>query len=70
MADALTGRCFNTRLSEHKRDFKPISMAKLKEDDLNKKLHWLNIAFNYEHRINFVKFKILYLILIIIDKNF
>ena len=32
-----TGRCFNTRLSEHKRDLKPINLAKLKEDDLNKK---------------------------------
>ena len=39
-----TGRCFNTRLSEHKRDLKPINLAKLKEDDLNKKLHWLNIV--------------------------
>ena len=25
-----TGRCFNTRLSEHKRDLKPINLAKLK----------------------------------------
>ena len=31
-----TGRCFNTRLSEHKRDLKPINLAKLK-DDLNEK---------------------------------
>ena len=29
-----TGRCFNTRLSEHKRDLKAINLAKLKEDDL------------------------------------
>ena len=28
-----TGRCFNTRLSEYKRDLKPINLAKLKEDD-------------------------------------
>ena len=39
-----TGRCFNTCLSEHKRDFKPINLAKLKKDNLNKKLHWLNIV--------------------------
>ena len=41
-----TGRCFNTRLSEHRRNLKPINLAKLliKEDDLNKKLHWLNIV--------------------------
>ena len=32
-----TGRCFNTRLSEHRRDLKPINLAKLIEDDLNKK---------------------------------
>ena len=38
------GRCFNTRLSEHTRDLKPINLDKLKEDDLNKKLHWLNIV--------------------------
>ena len=31
------GRCFNTRLSENKRDLKPINLAKLKKDDLNKK---------------------------------
>ena len=41
-----TGRCFNTRLSEHKHDVKPINLAKLKEDDLNKKMHWLNITLN------------------------
>ena len=29
-----TGRCFNTRLSEHKYGLKPINMAKLKEDEL------------------------------------
>ena len=29
-----TGRCFNTCLSEHKRDLKAINLAKLKEDDL------------------------------------
>ena len=28
------GRCFNIRLSEHRRDLKPINLAKLKEDDL------------------------------------
>ena len=39
-----TGRCFNTRLSERQRDLKPINLAKLKEDDLNKKLHWLSIV--------------------------
>ena len=32
-----TGRRFNIRLSEHRRDLKPINLAKLKEDDLNKK---------------------------------
>ena len=32
-----TGRCFNTRLSEHKRYLKPINLATLKEEDLNKK---------------------------------
>ena len=37
---------FNTCLFEHKRDLKSINLAKLKEDDLNKKLHWLNIILN------------------------
>ena len=32
-----TSRCFITRLLEHKRDLKPINLAKLKEDHLNKK---------------------------------
>ena len=49
-----TGRCFNTRLSEHKRDLKPITMAKLKEDDLNKKTALIKHCFKYEHRIDFV----------------
>ena len=39
-----TGKCLNTRLSKHKCDLKPINLAKLKKDDLNKKLHWLNIV--------------------------
>ena len=39
-----TGRCFNTRLSEHRRDLKPINLAKLKDDLNKKKLHWLNIV--------------------------
>ena len=34
-----TGKCFNTRLSEHKHDLKPINMAKLKADELNKKIN-------------------------------
>ena len=54
-----TVRCFNTRLSEHKRDLKPINLAKLKEDDLNKKTALVKHSFNCEHRIDFGKFKTL-----------
>ena len=54
-----TGRCFNTRLSEHKRDLKPINLAKLKEDDLNKKTALVKHCFNCEHRIDFGNFEIL-----------
>ena len=32
------GTCFTTHLSKHKHDLKPI-MVKLKEDEINKKLH-------------------------------
>ena len=54
-----TGRCFNTRLSEHKRDLKPINLAKLKEDDLNKKTILVKHCFKCKHRIDFVNFEIL-----------
>ena len=56
-----TGRCINTRLSEHKSDMKPINLAKLKEDDLNKKTVLVKHCFKCEreHRIDFVNFEIL-----------
>ena len=54
-----TGRYFNTRLSEHKRDLKPINLAKLKEDDLNKRTALVKHCFNCEHRIDFGNFEIL-----------
>ena len=50
---------FNTRLSEDKRDLKPINLAKLKEDDLNKKTALVKHCFNCEHRIDFGNFEIL-----------
>ena len=56
---AETGRCFNTRLSEHKRDLKPINLVKLKEDDSNKKTALVKHCFNCEHRIDFGNFEIL-----------
>ena len=53
-----TGRCFNIRLSEHRRDLRPINLAKLKEDDLNKKTALVKHCFNCEHRIDFGNFEI------------
>ena len=50
--------CFNTCLSEHKRDLKPFNMAKLKEDEMNKKTALVKYCFKYEHRIDFVNFEI------------
>ena len=46
-------------MSEHKRDLKPINLAKLKEDDLNKKTALVKHCFNCEHRIDFGNFEIL-----------
>ena len=54
-----TGRCFNTGLSKLKRDLKPINLAKLKEDDLNKKTALVKHCFNCEHKIDFGNFEIL-----------
>ena len=54
-----TCRCFNTCLYEHKCDLKPINMAKLKENDLNKKSVMIKHCFRYEHKINLINFKIL-----------
>ena len=50
---------FNTRLSQHKRDLKPINLAKLKEDDLSKKTALVKHCFNCKHRIDFGNFEIL-----------
>ena len=52
-------RCFNTRLSEHKRELKPINLTKLKEDDLNKKTALVKHCFKCEHRIDVGNFEIL-----------
>ena len=60
----------NNRLSEHKRDLKPINLAKLKKNDLNKKTAWVKHCFRCEHRINFGNFEILIATLIVINKNF
>ena len=38
---------------------KPINLAKLKEDDLNKKTALVKHCFNCEHRIDFGNFEIL-----------
>ena len=46
-------------MSEHRRDLKPINLAKLKEDDLNKKGALVKRCFNCEHRIDFGNFEIL-----------
>ena len=54
-----TGKCFNTRSSEHKRDLKLINLAELKEDDLNKKTALVKNCFNCEHRMDFGNFEIL-----------
>ena len=40
-------------------DLKPINLAKLKEDDLNKKTALVKHCFNCEHRIDFGNFEIL-----------
>ena len=53
------GRCFNTHLSEHKCDLKPINLAKLEEDDLNKKTALVKYCFRCEHRIDFGNFEML-----------
>ena len=55
-----TGRCLNACLSEHKCNLKPINLAKLKEDDLNKKTALVKHCFNCEHRIDFGNFEILH----------
>ena len=47
-----TGRCFNTRLYEHKRDLKSINLAKMKEDNLNKKTALVKYCFKCKHRID------------------
>ena len=46
-----TGRCFNSRLSEHKRDIKPMNLAKLKEDGLNKKTELVKHCFKCEYTV-------------------
>ena len=45
-----------TCLSEHKRDLKPINIAKLKEDEVNTITALVKHCLKYKHGINFVKF--------------
>ena len=65
-----TGRCFNTRLSEHKRDLKPINLAKLKEDDLNKKTALVKHCFIVNIGLILVILKYWIITLTMINKNF
>ena len=52
--DALILACLNINVI-----LKPINLAKLKEDDLNKKNALVKHCFNCEHRIDFGNFEIL-----------
>ena len=38
-----TGRAYKTRLAEHKRDLRPASLAKVDDNNFNKKRRWLNL---------------------------
>ena len=39
-----TGRAYKTRLAEHKRDLKPANLAKVDDNNFNKKWHWLSMS--------------------------
>ena len=54
-----TGRCFKIRLSEHKRDPEPLNLAKLNDDNVNKKTALVKHCYTLEHRINWKNTKIL-----------
>ena len=54
-----TGRCFNTRLKEHKRDLNAKNMGRINEDMLHKKTALVKHSYNLDHRIDFRNCKIL-----------
>ena len=49
-----TGRCFNTRLKEHKRDLNTKNMGKINEDMQHKKTALVKHSYNLDHRIDFL----------------
>ena len=39
-----TGRAYKTRLAEHKRDLRPANLAKVDDNNFNKKRRWFSIS--------------------------
>ena len=54
-----TGRCFETRLKEHKRDNNSKNLAKLDDQNLHKKTALVKHSFTNEHKIDFKNSKVL-----------
>ena len=54
-----TGRCFETRLKEHKRDNNSKNLAKLNDQNLHKKTALVKHSFTNEHKIDFKNAKVL-----------
>ena len=54
-----TGRAYKTRLAEHKRDLKPANLAKVNDNNLNKKTMLVKHVITKDHRVDWDHSKIL-----------
>ena len=54
-----TGRAYKTRLAEHKRDLKPANLAKVDDNNFNKKTALVKHVITKDHRVDWHHSKIL-----------
>ena len=54
-----TGRAYKTRLAEHKRDLKPANLAKVDDNNFNKKTALVKHVITKDHRVDWDHSKIL-----------
>ena len=65
-----TGRAYKTRLAEHKRDLKPANLAKVNDNNFNKKTALVKHVITKDHRVELDHSKILSLKQILPNADF
>ena len=65
-----TGRNFKTRCAEHKRDLYPRNLAKIDDNNINKKTALVKHIVKFDHKINWLAHQFLLLNLTFINAVF